>query len=371
MKVALACGGTGGHIFPGVATGEILTARGHEVVLWLAGKNGEGHLVRDWGGEIVTVAAEGFTEGVSPKAMKTAWSLVRAARTCTGMMRNNPPDVLLGMGSYGSVGPILAALRLHIPFVLHEANVLPGRAVNLFSRWAVAVAGSFEETRYYMRRKDIVLTGMPIRSRLAIAARRRSRKELDPNRLTILVMGGSRGAHALNAIVPEALAGCRKLGRNFQVVHLAGESDVDSVRGVYESAKVTAAVHTFTQDMASIYCGTDLAICRSGAATCAELSAFGVPALLIPYPFAAKDHQTANGRAMEKVGAADIVPENDLSAAWLKDYVNQCIQNPSRLARMSAATRQRAQERGAEQLADLIEQVVETRGALPGPSTRQ
>ena len=286
-------------------------------------------------------------------------------------MRNNPPDVLLGMGSYGSVGPILAALRLHIPFVLHEANVLPGRAVNLFSRWAVAVAGSFEETRYYMRRKDIVLTGMPIRSRLAIAARRRSRKELDPNRLTILVMGGSRGAHALNAIVPEALAGCRKLGRNFQVVHLAGESDVDSVRGVYESAKVTAAVHTFTQDMASISCGTDLAICRSGAATCAERSAFGVPALLIPYPFAAKDHQTANGRAMEKVGAADIVPENDLSAAWLKDYVNQCIQNPSRLARMSAATRQRAQERGAEQLADLIEQVVETRGALPGPSTRQ
>jgi UDP-N-acetylglucosamine--N-acetylmuramyl-(pentapeptide) pyrophosphoryl-undecaprenol N-acetylglucosamine transferase len=359
VRIALACGGTGGHIFPGVATGEILAGRGHDVSLWLAGKEEEKRLVKDWSGEVVAVQSEGFSDGISPRAMRTVWSLVHAAKRCTETMRHQRPDVLLGMGSYASVGPVVAAMRLHIPFVLHEANVLPGRAVNLFSRWAAAVAGSFEETRYYMRRKDIVLTGMPIRGRLASAARQGKPRELDPHRLTILVMGGSRGAHTLNTLVPQSLADCRELGQPFQVVHLSGHDDEHEVRAFYEKAKVHAAVYGFTQDMATIYAQTDLAITRAGAATCAELSAFGVPALLIPYPFAAKDHQTANARAMEKVGAADVVPESDLGASWLKDYVSQCIQNPSRLARMSAATRQRSQQRGAEALADLLERVAE------------
>lgn len=164
MKIALACGGTGGHIFPGLATAEILTARGHEVELWLAGKDGEEQLVDGWDGPVVTVQSEGFSNGVSPRAVGTAWTLMRATRKCTTTMRESRPDVVLGMGSYATVGPVMAAMRLQIPFVLHEANVLPGRAVSLFSRWASAIAGSFEETRYYLRRKELVLTGMPIRA---------------------------------------------------------------------------------------------------------------------------------------------------------------------------------------------------------------
>ena len=152
MKIALACGGTGGHIFPGVATAEVLAARGHEVELWLAGKDGEDRLVDGWDGPVVTVQSEGFSDGVSTRAMGTAWKLMGAARRCTSVMRKNRPDVVLGMGSYATVGPVVAAMRLQIPFVLHEANVLPGRAVSLFSRWASAIAGSFEETRYYLRR---------------------------------------------------------------------------------------------------------------------------------------------------------------------------------------------------------------------------
>ena len=363
MKVALACGGTGGHIFPGVATGEILTGRGHDVVLWLAGKDGESRLVDGWGGPVITVPSEGFSSGVGPRAMGTAWKLMQASRTCRELMRQERPDILLGMGSYATVGPVIAAMRLHVPFVLHEANVLPGRAVNLFARWATAIAGSFEETRYYLRRKDLVLTGMPIRGSLARAAGTRLERELDPDRITLLVMGGSRGAKAINKTCTEALIGCAKLRHRFQVVHLAGQEDEIEVRAQYQQAGIPAAVYGFTKDMASIYQRTDLAICRAGAATCAELSAFGVPALLIPYPHAAKDHQTANARAMEKVGAADVVPESDLSPAWLRDYVGQCIQDHGRLARMSAATRQRAQSRGAEALADLVEQILGRNGA--------
>lgn len=357
LSVALACGGTGGHFFPGLATAEILLERGNDVVLWMAGKDGESRLAQSWNGPVITVPAEGFTSRAPAKAVHSAWSMVRAAHTCIGVMRENPPDILLGMGSYASVGPLWAAMRLHIPFVLHEANVMPGRAVSLFSRWASAIAGSFEETRYYLPGKELVLTGMPIRRHLAFAAREGNQRALDPNQLTVLVMGGSRGAAALNETASQALVEAYTIGHRFQIVHLTGAEYEQPIRSFYESNKIPALVYGFAQDMAEIYLKTDLAICRSGAATCAELSAFGVPSLLIPYPHATKDHQTSNARAMEKIGAAEVVPENDLSVSWLKDYIGQCIQTPSRLARMSAATRQRAMEKGAETLADLVEEV--------------
>ena len=205
---------------------------------------------------------------------------------------------------------------------------------------------------------------MPIRVGLAHAAREGKHRSLDPNQITILVMGGSQGAHALNEIVTRALCECHQVGHKLQVIHLAGQHDYQAVKQNYGKSGVSAAVYGFTQDMASIYQKTDLAISRSGAATCAELSAFGVPALLIPYPYASKDHQTANSRAMEKIGAAEMVPEYDLSASWLKDYVSQCIQTPGRLARMSAATKKRASRRGAEALADLVEEVARGEPAL-------
>lgn len=357
MNVALACGGTGGHIFPGLATAEELVDRGHEVALWLSGKADERRLVEGWKGTVIAIPSKGFSDGVSTRAVGTVWTLYRAANRCTELMRDHRPDVVVGMGSYASVGPLWAAKRLKIPYVLHAADVLPGRTVSLFSRWATAIAGSFEETRYYLRRKDIVLTGMPIRRRLAGAAREIRHHPLDPDRLTILVMGGSQGAHSLNETVTSALCECYGAGHRLQVIHLAGAADCDRVRRLYAEAGMPVEVHDFVQDMAEVYTRTDLAVCRSGAGTCAELSAFGVPALLVPYPHATKDHQTANARAMEKLGAADVVPQLDLSVEWLKDYIGQCIRSPGRLARMSAATRKRAQASGAEALADLVERV--------------
>ncbi len=357
LRIALACGGTGGHIFPGLATAEVLRERGHEVHLWLAGKDVESEAVSGWDGPVHTVPSEGFMHGVSPRSLKTAWTLMGSARKCVDLMRRNLPQVMLGMGSYASVGPAYAAMRLKIPVVLHEANVLPGRAIGLLSRWAVTVAGSFEETRFYLRGRPLVVTGMPMRRDLAEAAAQRRNGKRDPGQLTLLVMGGSRGAHALNQTVTRAVCECHRLGHKFQVIHLTGRADEITVRGDYRTHGVSAEVLAFTRDMAAIYAAADLAICRSGASTCAELSAFGVPALLIPYPHAANDHQTANARAMEKVGAADVVPEKDLSDDWLKDYIAQCILAPNRLERMSAATRRRAAGQGASALADLVVEV--------------
>jgi UDP-N-acetylglucosamine--N-acetylmuramyl-(pentapeptide) pyrophosphoryl-undecaprenol N-acetylglucosamine transferase len=141
------------------------------------------------------------------------------------------------------------------------------------------------------------------------------------------------------------------------VIHLAGVDEEEEMRLLYTQAGVPHVVHSFTHDMGSVYRASDLAVCRSGASTCAELLAYGVPALLVPYPYAAKDHQVANARALEKAGAADVVPERDLSVDWLSDYLVECLHTPGRLARMSAASRKRARPNGAASLADLVERV--------------
>ncbi len=364
MKIALACGGTGGHIFPGIATAFTLRERGHDVTLWMAGKDVEHAAVKDWPGRIVTVASKGFEE-ISVRAVGTVLKLTIAISKCRSMMKNDRPSVMLAMGSYASVGPLGAAVALDIPYVLHEANVIPGRAVSLFAKRAAAVAGCFEETRYHLRRREIVITGMPLRKSILEAAANLARAPEKSDVFTVLVMGGSRGAHALNEIVSNAMVRAQGRGLKFRVIHLTGPADETKIRERYAAAGVTADVHAFTLDMPALYNAADLAICRSGAATCAELSIFGVPSLLIPYPHAARDHQTANARAMERAKAADVVPEHDLGTNWLARYLAHSIENPARLKKMSDAARARVSGSGADALADLVEQTGSHRYARP------
>ena len=158
----------------------------------------------------------------------------------------------------------------------------------------------------------------------------------------------------MNEVVTQAVCDVHRLDYPIHVVHLAGRDDEAAVRQAYDEAGVPSDVHAFAHDMSKVYRDRDVALCRAGAATCAELSAFGVPALMIPYPYAANDHQTANARAMEKIGAAHVVPEEDLSVPWLKDYIVECLNNPERLRRMHDASVSRATGRGAEALADLL-----------------
>ncbi len=357
MKVALACGGTGGHIFPGLATAHVLRSRSHEVPLWLTGKDIEKTAVGDWDGPVISVPAEGFTGGPSFQSVRAAWKMLKAGRSCTRLMRENKPDVLLAMGSYASAGPIMAARRLNVPYVLHEANVLPGRAVSFYSRRAAAVAASFEETRHYLSRRRLVITGMPLRRNLQWSDCHPHLDMPDRHAFTLLATGGSRGARRLNEVVSEALCTIKRAGRRIQVLHLAGREDEEYVRSRYEKHGVPSIVHAFVHDMAPLYAAADLAICRAGASTCAELAAFAVPALLVPYPYAAHDHQTANARALERSGAADVVAEKDLSVSWLVDYITGSMDNPKRLARISASLKSRSQEHAAERLADLVEEV--------------
>ena len=354
--IAVACGGTGGHVMPGLATAMQLRDRGHDVTLWLTGKAVEDQSADSWPGPVVRVPAQGFPTRFSFKGLASAWRLWRAVRICRRRMREDAPDVLLAMGSYASAGPALAAWRLRIPLVLHEANVLPGRAVRLLSRVARAVACHFEETRYYLPGRKLIVTGMPLRRELDPSIRRDPPAGLSGEGFTVLIIGGSSGAHRLNEVVSEALSEITRRKIPVRVLHVSGSKDVDWLRERYQEAGTPAVVYPFVQEIAALYQAADLVVCRAGASTCTELCLFGVPALLVPLPHAANDHQTVNARALEKAGAADVVPEKDVSSTWLADYIAASIQDTARLARMRTALQSRVPEHGAERLADLVEQ---------------
>lgn len=372
MKIGIACGGTGGHIFPGLAVAQALRQRGHEVWLYLAGKAGEDLALAGWKGPVVTVPARGISSLDPWTLLLTGVGLLRAVLRCAKSLRRFGPDVLLAMGSYASVGPVLSARWLRIPVVLHEANVIPGRAIRFLSRFAEAVAVSFPETRAHLPHRRLVVTGMPVRGtggqttddgRPIAAIENPAQRgtswssELVPGRFTILVMGGSRGARRLNELVSQAILRLHREGHALQVIHLTGLADEHTIRQVYQGGGVPQAVFGFLQDMPRAYQWASLAICRSGASTCAELSVYGVPALLVPYPFAIHRHQTANADALAAAGAADLCDEQLLTVDFLTDYLIGLMRDPARLARMREAARRRVTNIPAAALADLVEQV--------------
>ncbi len=345
QRLIVACGGTGGHVFPGIAMAHALRQREYAVELWLAGHDIEQSSAFAWDGPVVRMPARGLPAG---RCLQSAWKaagLLLTAGRCVGRMRRGPrPVAVLAMGGFASVGPGLAARWLRIPLVLHEANAIPGRAITMLSRWAAAVAVAFPEAANYFHGVPTTVTGFPLRQPDPLGT-----DDFDgalplpaAERFTILVAGGSQGAHRLNELSTQALCALNARKIPFQVIHLAGHRDADQVRDRYTRAGVPAAVFGFLRRMDRAYAAAHLAVCRAGAATCAELAAAGVPALLVPYPSAARDHQTANAMAVARAGAADWIAEDQIQVAWLTDYLAGHAAAPEKLHSMRTAALGRA-----------------------------
>lgn len=364
MNIGIACGGTGGHIFPGIVTAGVLKERGHNVVLWLSGRNVESVSLEDWKGPVERVKSAGFSSGISFRHPAVLAGLFIAFLRCRSRMKMNRPDVLLGMGSYASVGPVLAARSLGIPVVLHEANAVPGRAISFLSHFASAVGIAFEEARNRLRHPNIVLTGLPVRDVfLAYKGERffqgepadKSTTADKSGVFTVLVMGGSQGAHRINEVASSAICALRGRGVNIRVIHLAGMADEGIVRRRYENAGVAHEVFAFLKDMAKAYYSADMAVARAGSATCAEISICRLPSLLIPLPAARRRHQTANAMALKVSGGVDMIEEKDFTIEWLAGHIEECYRNPSKLERMKQALASNSMPDAAERLADLVE----------------
>ena len=352
MKVVVACGGTGGHSFPGLAVAEELARRGHEVVVWSSGRAIESSVMKGWQGA-------NFSTGAKPLTLRNAFANLRAFWRCRQEMRRFRPDALLAMGSYSSLPPVLAARAYGVSVVLHEANTVPGRAVDLLSRFTKTVAISFAQTEKYLRRVTTVRTGLPVR---ATITRGRRFPFIPPDAFVVFVTGGSQGAHAVNVLATEALtrlwAELKRRGeaaRRLYVIHQTGAADEGVTVGAYSKAALPARVHAFEHDMAGAFASADLVVARAGASTCFELAACGKPALLIPLPSALRNHQHFNADAFASSGAADEGDQARLSAHQLCRYLLACYDNPEKLKKMGERMRALATPDAAARVADLVE----------------
>ena len=358
MKVSIACGGTGGHIIPGMAVAEVMQDRGHTVHLWLSGKAIEQTALSAWTGTTTTAPFQGFQALRSRQAPRVLWSFWKAYQTCQQAMRQERPDVLLAMGSYASLAPVFAARRWRVPIVLHEANAIPGRAIRLMARYATAIALSVEDARRHIRHPRVLVTGMPLRPAAPHAEPDTPLWDhASPDPFTVLMMGGSGGARRLNALATDAMLQLHRDGIPIRVIHLTGPADELSVRQRYEAAGLPHRVFAFSHQMPALYQQASLAICRSGASTCAELSVYGVPALLVPYPHAVHQHQWANAQVLSAAGAAECLDEQHLTAARLAADVARYRLTPNVLETMRQASRARARPDAAQALATLLESV--------------
>lgn len=356
MRFVIAAGGTGGHLFPGLAVGEVFLARGHETMLLISEK------------EIDAIATQGRSEfriekvaGValqskSPLALLSfLWKTRAAVAQCKQLFADWRPAAVLGMGGFTSFAPIYAGRKRGLPTFVHESNAIPGRANRLNARYVTRVLLGFAECREHFRKARCEVTGTPVRSALTSPVDKSAALAtfgLSPAKKTLLVMGGSQGASGINKSVAAALPSLA--GRALQAVHLTGKTDEAATRDAYARAGLTAHVAAFHHRMQEAYGAADLAIARSGAASLTELSYFGLPSVLIPYPFAADDHQTANARIFERVGASVLLQERDASGGNLAQHISSLLDTPGRLAAMSQHSRELAPARAAEQVADTV-----------------
>ena len=353
LKLIVACGGTGGHSFPGLATAAELASRGHDVTVWMSGRDVESSVLKGWTGPV-------FSTGAKQLSARNLFANIRAFWRCRREMRRVMPDALLAMGSYSSLPPVLAASGRKVPVVLHEANTIPGRAIDFLSHFASAIAISFEKTAGYFPGKETVITGLPVRTDVAGQA---PFDEKPAGSFCVFVTGGSQGAHRVNEIASKALAMLNRdlaaRGRKLYVIHQTGVRDEAEVARAYAAAGVLARVNAFEHDMGRALATADVVIARAGASTCFELALTGTPAFLIPLPTALRNHQHYNAAAFAVKQAAAEGLQDELTPRALANWLNNKAQHPETLEKMANQMRLISCPDAAARLADLVERVAE------------
>jgi UDP-N-acetylglucosamine--N-acetylmuramyl-(pentapeptide) pyrophosphoryl-undecaprenol N-acetylglucosamine transferase len=348
-RVMIMAGGTGGHIFPGLAVAEALQRRGAEVS-WLGTLAGlESRLVPRAGIELDPISIQGLRGRGLFGWLVAPWRVLRAAWQARGIMRRRRPQCVLSMGGYVAGPGGLAARLMGIPLIIHEQNAIAGLTNRLLRPLARKVLTGFPETL-----DDAEHIGNPVRAEIAAIDDPRRRMAERDGPLRILVIGGSQGAAAFTHVVPEALARIDAASRP-KVVHQAGRQ-LEPTRQAYAQCGVEGDVYEFIDDMATAWANADLAICRSGALTVAELAAAGVASVLVPFPHAVDDHQTANARFLSDAGGAWLVGQPEFSSQWLAALLERT--NREELAGMAARAREQARVDAAEQVAAACLEVV-------------
>lgn len=353
LKLIVACGGTGGHAFPGLAAAKELASRGHDVTVWMSGRDVESSVLKGWDGPV-------FATGARQLSLKNSFANLRAVLRCRKEMGRQKPDALLAMGSYSSLPPVLAANWCKVPVVLHEANTVPGRAVDMLSNLAKAIAISFEETATHFPGKKTVLTGLPVRTDISGQPRF---EDVAEDVFCVFVTGGSQGAHRVNEIASKALVllnkDLAKDGLKLHVIHQTGTKDAEWVSKAYTEAGITARVNAFEYEMGRAMATADVVVARAGASTCFELALTGTPAFLIPLPSAMRNHQHYNAASFAAKLAAAEGKQDELTPGALAKWLFHKAKHRDSLQEMSNNMKTMSVPDAAGRVADLVERIAE------------
>jgi UDP-N-acetylglucosamine--N-acetylmuramyl-(pentapeptide) pyrophosphoryl-undecaprenol N-acetylglucosamine transferase len=354
MKILIACGGTGGHLFPGIAVAETLLAQGHEPLLLISQKKIDSQASAKYphlNFKVVPAIAKPPT--FSPKMLPFLWALHQSIQTSKKIIREFGADAVLGMGGFTSLPPVYAGHKLGKKTFVHDSNARPGRSNILTSRFCDKVFIGLQPAAAFFK-KPTELTGTPARPEiLSLPSRTEAaqRFDLDPAKTTLLVTGGSQGALGLNQLIAKAAP---LLPESIQILHIAGPNDRDRIASENPVQRPGYQLIGFCDQMPSAYALADLVVARSGASTLTEISLAGLPSILVPYPYAADDHQTANAKVFSDAGAAKLIQQKDLTPESLAKLLSDLLTNPGALKVMSAAAESLAVPDAAEQVAKAI-----------------
>ncbi len=356
MNAIIACGGTGGHLFPGLAVAESLRARGHEVMLFVSEKEIDALALSGTTFRFEKLPTVGLPSLYSPALFGFLHRFSQSLSLCRSIYRKFKPQAVLGMGGFTSTAPIMAGRMRGISTFIHESNAIPGKANKMTARMVRAVLLGFKECAPFFPRARTEVTGTPIRAGLQRLdpGEARVRLGLQPDLLTLLVMGGSQGATGINQAMIKSLPALRALP--IQIIHLSGARDERLVADNYRRENIPAYVAPFHHRMEEAYSAADFAVARSGAASLAELAFYALPSILIPFPYAADDHQSRNAEIFVRGEAALLLHEAELTTDLLAGSIVELGSDRARIQRMSENCAGLAAQDAAGRVATTMEQ---------------
>ena len=356
LRVVIAGGGTGGHLFPGIAIAQEFLARNsqNQIVFVSTGNQFEQRVLAKMDFTLERVDVEGIKGRGLWNQIKSICKLPRGIYQAIRILRRFKPDLVVGLGSYSAGPVVLAARLLGVKIVLHEQNILPGITNRMLARFADMIFVSFEGTKGQLASTRSKFTGNPVRQVVVNGARqsiREDRAEAGQKPFTILIIGGSQGAHRINLTMVEAVNHLHRID-DLHIFHQTGPADEKMVQDAYGRHDVASTVQSFFDDMAPLYQSADLIICRAGATTVAEITAIGKAAIFIPFPYAADDHQTLNAASLTKKGAAEMILEKDLTAKILAEKIEYYAIHPEALGEMARKAGESGNPNAAQDIVD-------------------
>lgn len=356
LRIVIAGGGTGGHLFPGIAIAQEFEARSPatRIIFVSTGNPLERSVLSKANYELRCVTAAGIKGRGIGNQMLSALKIPRGILESLRILKDFAPDLALGLGSYSAGPVIIAAWLRRIPIVIHEQNILPGITNRILARVANRIYISFENTKSNLDSRKVQWTGNPVRNELfEYSAGQAAEKNDDTGKatFTVLIIGGSQGAHAINMAIIEALDALKNID-HLHIVHQTGEADEQQAKEAYRRNNIRCTVQSFFDNMAELYSRADLLICRAGATTVAEITALGKAVIFIPFPHAADNHQVLNAGMLADEGAAEMIVEKDLSAEILSRKIAYYAVHRAALNDMAAKARRFGQPDAAKKIVD-------------------